>query len=251
MWKIGAIWDQAYYEAAEYIVTGVCKGDLNPYVHGAAGVFLFRHSVELALESVQFYSRWLDRSKNAANRLVQEDSRPELALGTDQSGSAAKLGGDTWDGFDTGFIEKLVKDLHKADPGSYGFRFNGETFGVEPKGINDEVSIDFEALRAEMKHVYNVLHSMQVYLIETHGMNAEWEAERNRGEVTAASMAGIAHVAPLHSCKYRRLHAPATNFSVFRARRRHSVKTSLITRLRPPEAVGPNSLPIHVAAPRP
>jgi hypothetical protein len=28
MWKIGAIWDQAYYEAAEYIVTGVCKGDL-------------------------------------------------------------------------------------------------------------------------------------------------------------------------------------------------------------------------------
>ena len=28
----------------------------------------------------------------------------------------AKLGGDTWDGFDTGFIGKLVKDLHKADP---------------------------------------------------------------------------------------------------------------------------------------
>ena len=42
--------DHAYYEAAEYIVTGVCRGDLNPYVHGAAGVFLFRHYVELALK---------------------------------------------------------------------------------------------------------------------------------------------------------------------------------------------------------
>ena len=29
------------YEAAEYIVTGVCKGDLNPYVHGAAGEYFF------------------------------------------------------------------------------------------------------------------------------------------------------------------------------------------------------------------
>jgi hypothetical protein len=103
----------------------------------------------------------------------------------------AKLGGDTWDGFDTEFIGKLIKDLHKADPGSYGFRYNGETFGVEPKGINDEVVIDFEALRAQMKHVYNVLHSMQVYLIETHGMNAEWQAEMSAASNGEARLSSV------------------------------------------------------------
>lgn len=181
MWKIGAIWDQAYYEAAEYIVAGVCRGDLNPYVHGAAGVFLFRHYVELALKYVLFYSRWLeDHSKNA-DEIVMFKKTHDLNWLWERIKAEVpvKLGGETWDGFDTDFIGKLVKDLHKADPGSYGFRYNGETFGVEPKGINDEVVIDFEALCAQMKHVYNVLHSMQVYLIETHGMNAEWEAEMN------------------------------------------------------------------------
>lgn len=60
MWKVGAIWDHAYYETAEYIVDGVCNRKLNPYVHGAAGVFLFRHYVELALKYILFHSRWLD-----------------------------------------------------------------------------------------------------------------------------------------------------------------------------------------------
>jgi hypothetical protein len=137
--------------------------------------------VELALKYVLFYSQWLeDHSKNA-DEIVLFKKTHDLNWLWEQIKAEvpAKLGGDTWDGFDTGFIERLVKDLHKADPGSYGFRYNGETFGVEPKGINDEVSIDFDALRSQMKHVYNVLHSMQVYLIETHGMNAEWEAEMN------------------------------------------------------------------------
>jgi len=46
-WKIGAIWDQAYLETAQYVLKGVVNGELNPYVHGVTGVFLFRHYVEL------------------------------------------------------------------------------------------------------------------------------------------------------------------------------------------------------------
>ncbi len=180
MWKIGAIWDQAYYEAAEYIVMGVCKSDLNPYVHGAAGVFLFRHYVELALKYVLFYSRWLeDHSKNADEIVLFKNTHDlDWLWERIKVEVPAKLGDKTtWEGFDIEFIERLVKDLHAVDPGSYGFRYNGETFGAEPKGKVGEVDIDFDALQAQMKHVYNVLHAMQVYLIETHGMNADWEQE--------------------------------------------------------------------------
>jgi hypothetical protein len=45
--------------------------------------------------------------------------------------------------------------------------------------IVGEVNVDFDALLEQMKHVYYVLHAMQVYLIETHGLNADWEQEMN------------------------------------------------------------------------
>lgn len=48
--RMGAIWDLAYYDTAEYVVNGICERHLNPNVHGAAGVFLFRHYVELAAQ---------------------------------------------------------------------------------------------------------------------------------------------------------------------------------------------------------
>jgi len=43
----------------------------------------------------------------------------------------------------------------------------------------DELRIDFEAILEQSQYVYNVLHSMKVYLIETYGMNAEVQAELN------------------------------------------------------------------------
>jgi hypothetical protein len=142
MWKVGAIWDQAYYEAAEYIVDGVCNRKLNPYVHGAAGVFLFRHYVELALKYILFHSRWLkDHENNAAEIVLFKNTHNLDWLWRQIKAEVpAKLKEQTWNGFDIEFIEKLVQELHKADPGSYGFRYNGETFGVEPSGIVDEVN---------------------------------------------------------------------------------------------------------------
>lgn len=180
-WKVGAIWDQAYFDASEYILTGVSQGQLNPHVHGAAGLFLFRHYVELALKYVLFYSRWLeDHSKNAEEVVLFKKTHDLNWLWERiKEEVPAKLGVEAWNGFDTAFVEQLVCELHRADPGSYGFRYNGETFGVEPRGVVEELAVDYGALLNQMKHVYNVLHSMQVYLIETHGQNAEWQAENN------------------------------------------------------------------------
>jgi hypothetical protein len=42
-----------------------------------------------------------------------------------------------------------------------------------------ELWIDFKAILEQSQHIFNVLHSVQVYLVETYGMNAEWEAEMN------------------------------------------------------------------------
>jgi hypothetical protein len=181
MWKVGAEWDRAYYEAARYIISGVCEGHLSRFVHGAAGVFLFRHYVELALKYVLFYSRWLeDHSTNAAAiRTFKKTHDLNWLWSQIKAEVPAKLGGGAWSGFDTAFIDDLVRDLHRADPGSYGFRYNGETFGIEPRGVVDELAVDYEALLLQIGHVFNVLHSMQAYLLEIHGANADWQAEMN------------------------------------------------------------------------
>jgi hypothetical protein len=172
--RMGAIWDLAYYDTAEYVVNGICEGHLNANVHGAAGIYLFRHYVELALKYVLLYSLWLENPTTNAKEIQEIKKTHNLQALWDsiQQEVPTKLGQNAWDGFDTAFIDKVVRDLHAADAGSYTFRYMGGTFGQEE---GEELAIDFRVLRGQMKHVYNVLHSMGVYLIETHGMNAEWE----------------------------------------------------------------------------
>jgi hypothetical protein len=154
------------------------EGRLNPNVHGAAGVFLFRHYVELALKYVLFYTLWLENPTTNVTQVAELKNTHNLQGLWDRIKRAvpAKLGQDAWDGFDTAFIDKVVRDLHAADPRSETFRYMGETFGTE---IGEELVVDFHALRAQMQHVFNVLHSMGVYLVETHGLSAEWAAEMN------------------------------------------------------------------------
>ena len=60
------------------------------------------------------------------------------------------------------------------------FRYPGPTIGFslgEP--ATDRLYVWFEALDKQMKHVRDVLWALDTYLVETHGMNAEWEAELN------------------------------------------------------------------------
>jgi hypothetical protein len=77
-WKIGAIWDQAYLETAQYVLKGVVNGELNPYVHGVTGVFLFRHYMELELKYVLFHTRWLKNKDTNATKGDRRDRAHSL-----------------------------------------------------------------------------------------------------------------------------------------------------------------------------
>lgn len=180
--KIAAIWDVAYLETAEYVLNGVLKRDLNRQVHGVAGVFLFRHYVELELKYILFHSRWLkDKDTNAAKEEIAKIDQIHFLdklWKQVKDETPKKLGEDTWKTFDIAFIDEVVRDLNKVDPGSFGFRYNGKLFGeVDLKA--EELKIDYEAILGQLRHVYYVLHSIKVYLIETHGMNADWQREMN------------------------------------------------------------------------
>ena len=51
-WRIGALWEEAYFDSAKYVIEGVLKRQLTPSVHGVAGVFLFRHYLEISLKFI-------------------------------------------------------------------------------------------------------------------------------------------------------------------------------------------------------
>lgn len=179
---IGAIWDLAYLDTAEYVLKGVLNRDLNKNVHGVTGVFLFRHYVELELKYVLFHSRWLkDKDTNAAKDEIEKIDQIhylDKLWKQVKEETPKKLGDEAWKNFDIAFIDEVVRDLNKVDPGSFGFRYNGKVFGeVDPEA--KELTIDYEAILEQMRHVYNILHSMKVYLIETYGMNADWQREMN------------------------------------------------------------------------
>lgn len=181
-WKIGAVWDQAYFDTAEYVIKGVLSRDLIPGVHGVVGVYLFRHFVELELKYILFYSRWLkDSQTNNEEEIKAIDQIHYLdkLWASVKEEAPKKFEGDSWKNFDIAFIDKVVRELNAVDPGSFGFRYNGKVFGVGEHSPDAELYIDYESILKQMKHVYYVLHAMKVILIETHGMNADWNAEMN------------------------------------------------------------------------
>ena len=179
-WKIGSTWDRAYYDTAEYVILAVVGGRLYPKVHGVAGMFLFRHFVELELKYILFHSRWLSDSQTNIKETVEEIDRIhylDRLWAAVKTEAPPKFGNPAWTDFDIAFIDEVVKELNTVDPNSYGFRYNGKVFGVGEQSADPEVSIDYQAILDQMEHVYNVLHSMKVILIEAHGLNAAWEAE--------------------------------------------------------------------------
>src|SRR5579863_2734620 len=75
-WKVEAVWGDAYYGAARELIAGVVEGRLNPAYEGVAGLYLFRHYLELALKYVIFHSRWLkDAQTNARLDEIEDVQR--------------------------------------------------------------------------------------------------------------------------------------------------------------------------------
>jgi hypothetical protein len=182
-WTIRADWDLAYFESAEVIIRGVVEGTLIQGIHGITGIFLFRHYVELALKYIVFHARWLRADGTNAPREEIEELKNMHSLNAlwdlAKKDCPAKLGQDAWNTFDTAFIDRVVAEFHRIDPQSDRFRYHGKKFEVamNAQPVVNELYIDYAAVLAQMKHVHDILSAIDVYLIETHGQNAEWDAE--------------------------------------------------------------------------
>ena len=188
-WSIWANWDDAYFESAKLIVDGVVNGRLPKGIHGVAGVFLFRHYVELEMKFIILHSRWLKDGETNALRDEIEDVMKTHSLralwNLIQRECPGKLGQEAWDSFDTQFVERCVVEFEALDPKGERFRYHSDKFGVDKRPerehipVIEHLGIDFSALLFSMQHVRDVLDAIDTYLVETHGQNAEWESILN------------------------------------------------------------------------
>jgi len=73
-----------------------------------------------------------------------------------------------WDNYDTTFVEKCIAEFDGIDPQGMVFRYASE--GAET------LHVHFHWRHAIMEHVNQVLEGIRVYLIDTHGQNADYES---------------------------------------------------------------------------
>ena len=154
---------------------------------GVAGVFLFRHYLEIALKFIIFHARWLVDANQNAKREDIEDVRNTHNLKwlweTAEKQCNGKIPDDTWKDFDVEFAKKMVLEFHAIDCSGFRFRYHGDRFGVEKDPtkahVTNELYIQYDVLVAQMEHTRGVLSAIDSSLYESHGQNAEWEAEMN------------------------------------------------------------------------
>lgn len=184
-WRIGALWEEAYFDSAKHVIDGVLKGRLTPRVHGAAGVFLFRHYLELSLKFIIMHARWLADGLRVAPREEVEDVKRthrlkelwQMAV-TECKG---KIPDETWKAWDIEFVERMILEFDAVDSSGFRFRYHGKTFGIDDpiRGVLtvNELYIHYDRLLAQMDHARTVLGMIDTYLYETRGMVADWEGE--------------------------------------------------------------------------
>jgi hypothetical protein len=189
-WNVDASWRDGYFRASKEIIQGVVDGRLMPAIHGVAGVFMFRHYMELAMKYTVFHARWLvSENKNAAWDDVKDLHRSHSLMGWWNSlkgETKRKIPKAEWDALDVEFVEECVKNFEAVDPDpGWRFRYHGKFFAVDKRPAHERAPvlnhlyIDFKAVFYQMDHVHDVLNAIDVYLVESHGQNAEWEAEMN------------------------------------------------------------------------
>jgi hypothetical protein len=181
-WRIDANWEDGYFWAAKRIVAAVLNPDHEvehmamPGIDGIAGVYLFRHYLELALKHILFHSRWLrDTSSNehwSQIRDVAKTHRLQPLWDTIKTERLGKIDDGFWDSNDIGFVDACVADFDRIDPGGECFRYPGKVIGIghAPAGA-ENLGISLERLFGQMQHVYDVLQSLDLYCLNSHGLN--------------------------------------------------------------------------------
>jgi hypothetical protein len=188
-WKVEAVWDDAYFRAAKTLIEGVARGEYHSALEGVAGLYLFRHYIELALKYIIFHSRWLkDSHTNAADEEIGdiEKTHSLKVLWSIAERECRRIVSKVeWRALDIGFVSSCIDEFNKVDPTGERFRYHGDKFGIEKDPVKRQqiaetlrydLYIDFQQLVTVIEHVYDVLHYLDVYMIETHGQNDEWQS---------------------------------------------------------------------------
>jgi hypothetical protein len=161
----------SYFESAKLLIKGVAKRTLNEDTEGIAGLFLFRHYLEVTLKKIVFWGRMLE---NPGKNAVYEEVRP-VSRGHDLEkywremlrDAKPKIPAAEWDAIDIPLVEKCVMDFDSVDKNGFAFRYHGQG--------GERLRFDFEKLLGLMEHIRQVLDHVLTYLMETHGQNEEWE----------------------------------------------------------------------------
>jgi hypothetical protein len=185
-WDIEGSVTDIYYQASKAIIQGVSSRQYLEGVEGIAGLFLFRHYLELRLKYALFHARWL--------KTWSENERTENVRAIDNVHDLNKLWLDLkdacktrvlpeqWMIWDIEFVDKCVDEWHGVDPKSFNFRYGTRgKISVAPtsEAYPERIGIDFDALLYDITHIHDVLEAIDSYLFESYGENKEWEAILN------------------------------------------------------------------------
>jgi len=166
---------ESFYRAAEILLQGLAVGKGFPDVEGVAGMFLFRHYLELVLKRIIVRGRHLvDRQQNAAREDVKEVANIhslktlwDLVL----RDAKPKIEDRTWDAYDIPFLEKCLSEFDARDRKGFAFRY--------PRQGGERFEYDFAWISLATEHVQQILSNMLTYLIELHGENEDWQQIQN------------------------------------------------------------------------
>ena len=186
-WDLPGSLTDSYYRAARILIEGALNGQYSEGVEGIAGVFLFRHYLELGLKYALFHARWLKSWDEIESRGNIERLKNIHCLDTLWNdlkvACKTRIRPEDWGQWDIDFLERCVQEFHRTDPKSFNFRYGtrkleevGDTYVIAP---DNELRIDFEALVFAMQHARDVLEAIDSYLFESHGQIQDWLGEFN------------------------------------------------------------------------
>jgi hypothetical protein len=160
---------EGYYEASLGLIQALAKGKLSEDLEAIAAVFLFRHYLELSLKRIIIEGRWLKSADKNARRGEVEALKPEHRLRVlwEMMVTDAKPKINAWKRLDIDFVKKCVDEFDSAD-------MQGVSFGYDGAGA-EHYLVSFLQLAENMVHVHQVFEGLISHLVETYGLNAEWE----------------------------------------------------------------------------
>jgi hypothetical protein len=180
--------DAGYYLAARTVLRAASErfssspdlsipGEPSPYEMKHAGMYLFRHFIELSLKYAIHHASWLTEAGENASR----EDRRSVGLGHDlvqlwNTVGQARIGrinDADWQGLDPAFIEACVSEMSNFDHRSTWHRYPAETIGGP---VFTGMAVNIETALRTLERMRVLLWHLNAYLTGTWEMNAEYQA---------------------------------------------------------------------------